>query len=64
MQQQIINIEIAITNMQNMLDDLNDVVITQGKEISALKLENKRLAELINQSNIKSPEEETPPPHY
>ncbi|MBO7097152.1 MAG: SlyX family protein [Alphaproteobacteria bacterium] len=47
-----------------MLDDLNDVIIAQQKEIDILKKENKFLKTLIDRESVKPLSEETPPPHY
>ena len=61
---QLIDIEMAIANLQRIVDDLNDVVIQQGKTIDLLQKENKLLATMINSDNVKPLSEETPPPHY
>lgn len=58
------NIELALTEQQRMLDDLNDVIIAQQKEIDILKKENKFLKTLIDRESVKPLSEETPPPHY
>lgn len=60
----LIDIEIAVTNLQRMVDDLNDVVIKQGKTIDLLIKEHKILASMLNDENVKPLSEETPPPHY
>lgn len=60
----LIDIEMAIANLQRIVDDLNDVVIQQGKTIDLLQKENKLLATMINSDNVKPLSEETPPPHY
>ncbi len=63
-EERFINIEMLLTEQQKMLDDLNDVIIFQQKEIQALKKEHKILKDLINDANVKALSEETPPPHY
>lgn len=60
----LIDIEMAITNLQRMVDDLNDVVIKQGKTIDLLIKEHKVLVSMLNDENVKPLSEETPPPHY
>lgn len=60
----LIDIEMAVTNLQRMVDDLNDVVIKQGKTIDLLIKEHKILASMLNDENVKPLSEETPPPHY
>ncbi len=62
--ERLIDIETAIANLQKTIDDLNDVIIRQGKEIALLAKENKFLAGIIKDENVKSLNEETPPPHY
>ena len=57
-------IEMAIANLQKTVDDLNEVIIRQGKDIDSLIKENKLLAVLIKEDGVKSLNEETPPPHY
>ncbi|MBR1915061.1 MAG: SlyX family protein [Alphaproteobacteria bacterium] len=57
-------IELALTVQQQMLDDLNDVIIEQSKEIDALKKENKMLKTLMERETVRPLSEETPPPHY
>lgn len=60
----LIDIEMAVTNLQRMVDDLNDVVIKQGKTIDLLIKEHKVLVSMLNDENVKPLSEETPPPHY
>jgi len=60
----LINIELALTEQQRMLDDLNEVIINQGKMIDTLKKENALLKTLIERETVKPLSEETPPPHY
>ena len=58
------SIESAIAHSQKMIDDINDVVIQQTKKIDALVKRNLQIIELLNQGNVKSLDEEIPPPHY
>ena len=65
-EQRFIDIEMALSNLERMVEDLNDVIITQGKDIAFLQKQNRFLTEALRntQSVVKSLEEETPPPHY
>lgn len=62
--ERLIDIEIAVANLQKTIDELNEVVIRQGREIDLLVKENKLLADMLKEENIKPLQEETPPPHY
>lgn len=62
--ERLIEIEMAIANQQKMLDDLNEVVISQGKKIDLLMKENAFLITLLKDEGVKPLSEETPPPHY
>ena len=64
MEQRLINIEIAIANLQKTVDELNSVVFKQGNTIDKLTKENKLLATMIKDNIVKPLSEETPPPHY
>ena len=59
-----INIEMALANVEKMLDDLNQVIIEQGKMIEKLFLQNQYLMNLAENDTVKPQSEETPPPHY
>ena len=59
-----IDIEMAIAEQQKMLDELNQVVIDQGKTIAALVKQNQYLLNMVEHSSLKPQSEETPPPHY
>ena len=65
-EERFIDIEMALSNLERMVDDLNDVIIQQGKDIAFLQKQNRILTETIknNQSTVKPIDEETPPPHY
>lgn len=60
------DIEMALSNLERMVDDLNDMIIRQGKDIAFLQKQNHFLTEALRnaQSSVKPEEEETPPPHY
>ena len=60
----LINIEVALTQQQKMLDELNSVVIEQGHRIEVLNKQNQYLLNILNQETVKPQSEETPPPHY
>ena len=61
-----VDIEMAISNLERVVEDLNDVIIKQGKDIAFLQKQNHFLIEALrNTANTVKPlEEETPPPHY
>ncbi len=60
------DIEMALSNLERMVDDLNDMIIRQGKDIAFLQKQNHFLTEALRnaQTSVKPEEEETPPPHY
>ena len=62
--ERLIDIEMAVANLQKTVDELNEVVIRQSREIDLLVKENKLLADMLKEENIKPLQEETPPPHY
>lgn len=62
--ERLIDIETTLAHQQRMIDELNEVIIEQGKEITALKKKTKLLKESMNQQLVKNLEDETPPPHY
>lgn len=64
LEERLIDIEMAIANQQKVIDDLNDVIIKQGKLIDMLGKENKFLLSIVNDDGVKPLSEETPPPHY
>ncbi|MBR5154259.1 MAG: SlyX family protein [Alphaproteobacteria bacterium] len=65
-EERFIDIEMALSNLERIVEDLNEVIIKQGKDIAFLQKQNRYLTEAIrNTSNLVKPlEEETPPPHY
>ena len=60
MEERLIEIESAIAIQEKTIDELNQVVIEQGRQIDRLIKQNLYLAELLK----KPQSEETPPPHY
>lgn len=65
-EQRFINIEMALSDLERTVEDLNDVIIRQGRDIAFLQKQNRFLTEALRnaQSTVKPLEEETPPPHY
>ena len=65
-EQRFMDIEMALSNLERMMDDLNDVIIRQGRDIAFLQKQNRFLTEALRnaQTAVKPEEEETPPPHY
>ena len=63
-EERFIDIETAIAILEKTVDELNSVVIEQGKTIDKLIKQNAYLAELIKNDTVKPQSEETPPPHY
>ena len=57
-------IEMALSNQERVIEDLNQMVISQGRDIDRLKKQNSYLMELAGEDRVKPLSEETPPPHY
>jgi len=64
MEDKVTDIEIHLAHLQRTVDELNDIVVQQGKEIDRLKKNNRLLKESIDAQIIKNEEDEVPPPHY
>ena len=64
LEERLMNIEIALATQERMLDDLNQIVIAQGKQLYLLQKQNKILLERLENETVKPQSEETPPPHY
>ena len=64
LEERLINIEIALSTQERILDDLNQIVISQGKQLDMLQKQNKILLERLENETVKPQSEETPPPHY
>ena len=58
------DIERHIADLEAQVDDLNTVVIRQGKLIDRLERDYRSLRDSIDVSIVKPQSEETPPPHY
>lgn len=63
-EERLMNIEMALANQEKMLDELNSVLIEQGKKIEYLIKQNQYLLNLADEQGVKPLSEETPPPHY
>ena len=57
-------IERHLADLEAQLDDLNTVVIQQGKKIDRLEKDYRTLRDSMDASLVKPLSEETPPPHY
>jgi len=57
-------IERHLADLEAQLDDLNTVVIQQGKKIDRLEKDYRTLRDSVDTSLVKPLSEETPPPHY
>lgn len=57
-------IEMALAGQERMLEDLNQVIIEQGKQLERLEKQNRYLLNLLKADTVKPEGEETPPPHY
>lgn len=64
LEQRLIDIEINLANQEKIIDELNSVIIEQGKNIDLLLRQNKMLIEALREDTVKPLSEETPPPHY
>ena len=63
MDERLNEIEMAIANLERVVEELNAESIRQARIIERLERENKQLKETIG-GNVKPLSEETPPPHY
>mgnify|MGYP000820571007 CR=1 FL=1 len=64
LEERLVAIEVALANQERIVDDLNSVVIEQGKIIDKLVKQNQYLLNAIANDTVKPLSEETPPPHY
>ncbi len=64
LEDRLINIEIALATQERIVEDLNQIVIAQSKQLDLLQKQNKLLLERIENETVKPQSEETPPPHY
>lgn len=60
----LMTIEMALAEQARELEDLNSVIIEQGKMIDRLCKQNQYLLNNMGQDAVKPQSEETPPPHY
>lgn len=60
----LIAIESSLAVAEKVIDELNEVVIEQGKKIDVLVRQNRYLLSCLNDGAVKPQAEETPPPHY
>ena len=63
MEERLNEIEMAIANLERVVEELNTECIRQARIIERLERDNKQLKETIG-GNVKPLSEETPPPHY
>ena len=60
--QRVNKLESIITYQDQILDDLNSVIIEQGKNIEKLEKETENLKKELE--NINEEKDDRPPPHY
>ncbi len=63
-EERFIALEMALANLEKVVDELNTVIIEQGKKIDVLNKQNQFLLNVLNEDVVKPLSEETPPPHY
>lgn len=67
MNQRMIELETKISYQEHLLQELNDVIVLQQKEITSLQVMQERMLKqmkALSPSQLARPEEESPPPHY
>ena len=64
LEERLVAIEMALANQEKITEDLNQVIIEQGRMIDRLVKQNQYLMTLAEQDTVKPLSEETPPPHY
>lgn len=64
LEERLVAIETVLAVQEKFVDDLNQVVIEQGKKIDFLVKQNQYLLQNMNEDVVKPLSEETPPPHY
>ncbi len=64
LEQRLITIETALACQEKNFDELNQVVIEQGRLIDKLLKQNMYIIENLTEDVVKPLSEETPPPHY
>ena len=64
LEERLVAIEMALANQEKITEDLNQVIIEQGRMIDRLVKQKQYLMTLAEQDTVKPLSEETPPPHY
>jgi len=64
MEDRLTNIEMALSEQERMLDDLNTEVLRLSKLVSVLEKQIEQLKAEKEETLVKPLSEETPPPHY
>lgn len=67
LENRIIELETKISYQEHLIQELNEVITHQQKQIDAIEVEMKRIRDHLKEtssSQIARPEEEVPPPHY
>ena len=67
MKERIIELETRLVFQEKTIQELNRALVDQQRQIEGLRRELERLHDRIGAlgvSNVASPSEETPPPHY
>lgn len=64
LEERLIAIEIALSIQEKFVEELNQIVIEQGKQIDFLVKQNRYLMNNMSENVVKPLSEETPPPHY
>ena len=64
LEERLIAIESALAIAEKVIDELNQVVIDQGKKIDFLVKQNQYLLNSLNEEAVKPLSEETTPPNY
>ncbi len=61
-----LDLEIRVCYLEDYINQMNKILINQGKKIDKLIEINSNLKEKLSilEENIKTPIENTPPPHY
>jgi len=65
--ERIIELETKSSYQEHLIQELNEVVISQQKQIDALEASIQRMSDYIKNSQgsqLARPDEEVPPPHY
>lgn len=66
LEKHIIELETKVSYQDHIIQELNDVVTNQQKQIDALELKMERVRDHLkaSSSQLARPDEEAPPPHY